>query len=142
MNKTTVGLAIVCIALAVLSGFCFINVIARQEILDIAKCDQVADREIIYQRAGDTTKFVVNCEYAGYIFVRIDSSTTRNNYATVTYTSKAGSSAHIVRYEERTNLFQGDYACFPVLPGEVTINIGNSEWYSDVTQTVTIEYWY
>jgi hypothetical protein len=143
MNKTTVSLAVVCIALAVFSGFCVMNIIVRQDIIDISKCDHVANKEILYQRANDTTKFVVNCEYAGYIFVRIDSSTTRNNYAIVSYTSKAGDSAHIVTYDSnRVSLFQGDYACFPVLPGEVTIHVGNSEWYNDVTQTVTIEYWY
>ncbi|MDR2707566.1 MAG: hypothetical protein LBB87_02305 [Nitrososphaerota archaeon] len=142
MNKTIVSLAIVCIALAVFSGFCVMNIIIRQDIIDISNCDSVKNKEILYQRAGDTTKFVVNCKYAGYIFVRIDSSTTRYNYASVSYTSKAGNSAHIVTYNHQESLFQGDYACFPVLPGEVTVHVGNSEWYNDVTQTVTIEYWY
>ncbi|MCL2287942.1 MAG: hypothetical protein FWC33_02000 [Candidatus Bathyarchaeota archaeon] len=142
MNKVSVSLAIVCIALAVFSGFCVMNIKVRQDIIDISVCDKVANREILYQRANDYTKFVVNCDYAGYVFVRIDSSTSRNNYASVSYTSKAGSSAHIVTYEKQVNLAQGDWFCFPVLPGGVTIHVGNTEWYNDVTQTVTIEYWY
>ena len=142
MNKTVVSLAIVCIALVVFSGFCVINIKARQDIIDISQCEKIWDREVIYQRTNDYTKLVVNCEYAGYVFVRIDSSTTSYNYASVSYTSKAGSSAHIVTYENRENLLQGNWACFPVLPGEVTILVGNTEYYNDVTQTVTIEYWY
>ncbi|MDR2699408.1 MAG: hypothetical protein LBC12_01075 [Nitrososphaerota archaeon] len=142
MNKVAIGLAVVCIALAVFSVFCVVNVIVRQDIIDIAKCDSIANKQVLNQRTNDHTKFVVNCDYAGYIFVRIDASTSRNNYAEVSYTSKAGSSAHIVQYAERTHLASGDWACFPVLPGGVTINIGNTEWYNEVTQTVTIEYWY
>ena len=142
MNKITVSLVIVCIALAVFSGFCVINIKVRQDIIDISKCDTILDKEIIYLNSNEARKFVVNCEYAGYIFIRIDTSTTRYNYASVSYTSKAGSSAHIVTYENREDLAQGEWACFPVLPGGVTIHIGNTEWSNSVTQTVTIEYWY
>jgi hypothetical protein len=142
MNKTVVSLAIVCIALVVFSGFCVINIKVRQDIIDISKCDQIADKTILYQRSNDHTKFVVDCKYAGYMFVRIDSSTTRYNYAIVSYTSKAGGSAHIVTYEKQESLAQGEWACFPVLPGEVTIRVGNNDWSNEVTQTVTIEYWY
>jgi hypothetical protein len=142
MNKVTVSLAVVCIALAVFSVFCVMNVIVRQEIIDLSKCTKIADKEILYQRSGDSTKFVVNCDYAGYLFVRIDSSTSRNNYASVSYTSKAGGSPHIVTYEKQVYLAQGDWFCFPVLPGGVTLHVGNTDYYSDVTQAVTIEYWY
>ncbi|MDR0797482.1 MAG: hypothetical protein LBE70_02010 [Nitrososphaerota archaeon] len=142
MNKVTASLAIICIVLTVFAGFCVINIIGKQNIIDISKHEQIADKEIVYLRSNDAKKFVVDCEYAGYIFVRIDSSTTRYNYVNVDYTSKAGSSAHIVTYSHRENLSQGEWACFPVLPGGVTIHVGNTEWYNDVTQTVTIEYWY
>jgi hypothetical protein len=142
MNKVTVSLAIVCIALTVFSVFCVMNIIVRQEIIDLSKHDKIADKEILYQRGNDSTKFVVNCAYAGYLFVRIDSSTTRNNYASVSYTSKAGNSAHIVTYEKQVYLVQGDWFCFPVLPGGVTLHVGNTEYYNEVTQAVTIEYWY
>jgi hypothetical protein len=142
MNKLAVGLAIVCIVLAVFSVFCVMNIIVRQEIIDISKCDNIADREILYLRSNDYKKFVINADYAGYVFVRMDSSTSYYNYVEVSYTSKAGSSAHIVTYKERVQLAQGDWACFPVLPGGINILVGNTDYYGDVTQAVTIEYWY
>jgi hypothetical protein len=32
--------------------------------------------------------------------------------------------------------------CFPVLPGTINVDVGNSNLMNGATHTVTIEYWY
>jgi len=114
-----------------------------RDITNLAKSTTIASRQIINQQAGSYTYYNVTAQYAGYIFVRIDSSTTNQNYARVSYTYNGGQSPHTITYNQRTDITSsGGWACFPVLPGSVTISVGNTNLVNGATMTVTIEYWY
>jgi hypothetical protein len=107
----------------------------------LAKVTTIADRQTINQQAGKSNYWTVNAQYAGYIFVYIDSSTTDQAFTRVSYTS--GTSTHKITYDQKENIrSSGGWACFPVLPGTVTVYIGNTNLINGATHTATIEYWY
>jgi TolA-binding protein len=114
-----------------------------QDITNLAKSRSIVEKYTINQQAGHYSRWTVDVQYAGYIFVRIDSSTTNLAFARVSYTSNGGQSPHTITYEHRSNnLSSGNYVCFPVLPGTVFVDVGNSNAINGATHTVTIEYWY
>jgi mitofilin len=112
-------------------------------ITNLAKVTTIQNKYTFNQQAGQSSPFTVNTPYAGYIFVRIDSSTTNLAFARVRYTSNGGNSPHTITYDQRESISSsGGYACFPVLPGTTTVYIGNTNLINGATHTVTIEYWY
>jgi len=114
-----------------------------QAITSLAKVTTIADKASLNQQAGQYSSWTVNAQYAGYIFVRIDSSTTDQAFARVSYKSNGGTSPHTITYDQRENIrSSGGWACFPVLPGTATVQIGNTNLINGATHTVTIEYWY
>jgi len=114
-----------------------------QDITKLGKSTTIADRQTINQQSGQYTSWTVNAQYAGYIFVRIDSTTTNQGFARVSYTSNGGQSPHTITYNQRVDISSsGGWACFPVLPGTATVSIGNTNLINGATMTVTIEYWY
>jgi hypothetical protein len=51
-------------------------------------------------------------------------------------------SAYGINYDQRVSLSPGESAAFPVLPTYVEVRVGNTNWFSGATQTVSIEYYY
>ncbi|MCL1976739.1 MAG: hypothetical protein FWG55_01310 [Candidatus Bathyarchaeota archaeon] len=189
MDNKTMGLSIVCVVLAMLLVFSFVNnstvptgndseikklkddnqrlqgtinslqddnqrlqnsinslqgtVQELRDIINLGKSTTIANGQTINQQAGQYNSWTVNAQYAGYIFVRIDSSTTNQNFARVSYTSNGGQGSHTITYNQRVDISSsGGWTCFPVLPGTVTVYIGNSNLINGATMTVTAEYWY
>jgi hypothetical protein len=79
-----------------------------------------------------------NISYAGYITVDVLSSTTSNTWVEIVVYSSNGisySSGQIaVGYSGTVS--------YPVLPGTIEVEIGNSNFFSGATETVTITYTY
>ncbi|MDR0492159.1 MAG: hypothetical protein LBH74_00750 [Nitrososphaerota archaeon] len=114
-----------------------------QDIADLTKSKSVADKQTLSQQAGHSNVYTVSAQYAGYIYVHIDSSTTDKGVVQVSYTSNGGKSPHTIRYDQKSSgLALGSSVCFPVLPGTITVSVGNANAINGATQTVTIDYWY
>jgi len=114
-----------------------------RDITNLAKSQSIVEKYNINQQANQYNRWTFNAQYAGYIFVRIDSSTTNLAYAKVSYTSNGGQSPHTIKYDQRSgSLSSGSWICFPVLPGTIYIDVGNTNLVNGATHTVTIEYWY
>ena len=114
-----------------------------QDIADLTKNKNAADKQTLSQQAGRGNAYTVTAQYAGYIFVHIDSSTTDKGVVQVSYTSNGGKSPHTIKYDQKvSNLATGSSVCFPVLPGTITVSVGNTNVLNGATQTVTIDYWY
>lgn len=91
----------------------------------------------ISQAAGYYTYWTLNFQYAGYVEVDIQSSTTTNTYAIVKW------SADGISYDKSITVGQSGLANFPVLPSSsVTVGVGNSNLISGATETVTVIYFY
>ena len=119
------------------------NIQEWRDVAELAKSQTVVTRYTLNQQAGSSNSWTVDTPYAGYIFVRIDSSTTNLAYARVSYTSDGGRSPHTISYDQRSSgLSSGSWTCFPVLPGSTNVYIGNTNLVNGATHTVTIEYWY
>ena len=114
-----------------------------RDITNLAKSQSIVTRYTINQQANRYSRWTVNASYAGYVFVSIDSSTTNLVYVRVSYTSNGGQSPHTIIYDQRSSsLSSGNSVCFPVLPGTVYVDVGNTNLVNGATHTVTIDYWY
>jgi uncharacterized phage infection (PIP) family protein YhgE len=114
-----------------------------RDIANLAKSTTIANRQNINQQAGSSTRYNFTAQYAGFVFVRIDSSTTNLNYVRVQYTSNGGSSPHTISYDQRVTISSsGGWACFPVLPGTINVYVGNTNVINGATIQATIDYWY
>jgi uncharacterized protein YlxW (UPF0749 family) len=119
------------------------NVQELRDITSLAKSTTIASRQTLNQQANSYTYYNFTAQYAGFVFVRIDSSTTNLNFARVRYTSNGGDSPHTITYSQRVDISSsGGWACFPVLPGIIAVDIGNTNLINGATMTVTVEYWY
>lgn len=78
----------------------------------------------------------VYAPYAGYVIVRVESSTTENTYVRAIWSSCG------VNYDQSITVRARGVAVFPVLPGSIEIRVGNTNWFSGATETVTIIYFY
>jgi Flp pilus assembly protein TadG len=75
--------------------------------------------------------------YAGYIIVNVQSSTTSNQYIQVTWTSNG------INYSNKITVGDTGTAVFPVLPANnVQITIANTNLLNGATATVNITYIY
>ena len=114
------------------------NKVNRYEsILSIQEQEVILSQYVMNQGAGEETLLIsFNCSYAGYLKVSL-SSTTTNCYVTVQFW-----------FEER--LFSSKMALgthgeeyFLVMPTDsITVYIGNTNWFSGATHTVSIVYCY
>ncbi|MGA2769109.1 MAG: hypothetical protein ABSF24_12460 [Candidatus Bathyarchaeia archaeon] len=111
--------------------------------LNLGKSTTWINDETISQSASSYTYwtftassgFVAN--YAGYISVNVQSSTTDKTYVQVIYSS------HGVNYNNQIGVGSSGTAVFPVLPSSSTeIRVGNNNIFNGATETVTITYYY
>ncbi|MDR0460902.1 MAG: hypothetical protein LBH62_05655 [Nitrososphaerota archaeon] len=119
------------------------NIQELRDITNLAKTTTVANKQTLNQQANSYTYYNFTAQYAGFVFVRIDSSTTNLNFARVRYTSNGGGSPYTITYNQRVDISSsGGWACFHVLPGTVLVDIGNTNLINGATMTVTVDYWY
>lgn len=88
------------------------------------------------QNGNETTQvFYSELEYAGYVSVNVESNST-TTYVQVIYDSYG------VNFNQKITIGESGSTAFPILPGEVEINIGNEESINGVSCTTTINYVY
>jgi hypothetical protein len=114
------------------------------DIVNLAKTTILANDQTISQQANAFSSWTTNATYAGYIYVRIDNSTTNNNYVQVIYSSLGGSSSHVIDFNQTLTIdHNGGWASFPVLPSSnIEIRVGNTNLVNSATETVTIACYY
>jgi hypothetical protein len=106
-------------------------------IINLQKSTVWVDDQTVSQPAGSYTHWTVSASYAGYVSVWVQTSTTDNTYVRVIWSS------HGVNYDESITVGVSGTAVFPVLPtSSIEIRVGNSNWFSGATETVTIIYYY
>jgi hypothetical protein len=90
-----------------------------------------------FTRAANTsdTFYTGNILYAGYISVSVESSS-NTTYVQVVYSS------HGVNFDQTVTVGTDGSAVFPVLPGEIVIEIGNTEPVDNVNGTASATYRY
>jgi hypothetical protein len=81
------------------------------------------------------TIYTGNILYAGCIFVSVESSS-NTTYLQVAYLSYG------VNYNQTVTVGTGGSAAFPVLPGDITVVIGNTETVDNVNGTASATYRY
>jgi hypothetical protein len=102
--------------------------------------------QTVSEPAGSAYDFNFNIQYAGYIEVIVSSSTTSNTYVEISGTYSPPSSWHSPNegwtYSSgQISVGTGGTVFFPVVPGTVTVAVGNTNAFSGATETVTIIYY-
>jgi hypothetical protein len=93
--------------------------------------------QTINEPAGSAYDFTFNIQYPGFIVVMVLSSTTSNTYVEISGTSINGWT-----YDSgQISVGTGGNVYFPVVPGQVTVAIGNTNMLNGATETVTIIYY-
>jgi len=108
-------------------------------IASLSQTETLENSQTISQPAGYYTYYTFNnINYAGYITVDVSSSTTSNTWVEI-----VGYSSNGISYNsgQLTVGYSGTVS-YPVLPGTVQVEIGNSNLFSGATETVTITYTY
>jgi hypothetical protein len=108
------------------------------DILNMAKSATWANSETVNQPAGGYYAWGRSpVDYAGYLSVWVQTSTTTNTYVRVIWSS------HGIYYDQQIGVGSSGTAVFPVLPASsIEIRVGNSNWINGATETVTITYHY
>jgi uncharacterized coiled-coil protein SlyX len=95
------------------------------------------ENETLTQNANTSTVIYTNIiEYAGYVCVDIEESSSNTTYVQLFY------SFYEVNYDHNVTVGTTGTAAFPVLPGQIEIIVGNTEPVDDVTVTATAFYYY
>jgi len=92
--------------------------------------------QTINQPANVYTQYTTTANYAGYVYVNIEASTTNNTYVEVVWSYKG------INYDNTISVGTDGTAVFPVLPSSVRVNVGNTNQLGGATETVTITYHY
>jgi len=132
-RNVAIALGIICVILAVGLVVAIAN---YNSIINLKKSTVWIDRQTVSQPAGSYTYWRFYAPYAGYVSVRVHSSTTDNTYVRVIWSS------HGVNYDHSITVGVSGTAVFPVLPGSIEIRVGNLNLFSGATETVTITYHY
>ena len=103
-------------------------------IINMGKSMSITNRTVS-EPAGGLYTVVFPVQYAGFILVDIQSSTTNNTFVQVVHNG-------YVEYDVAITLGSGGKATFPVLPGNIYVKIGNTNPADDATQTLSITYYY
>jgi len=109
-----------------------------QSIASLSQTETLVNSQTISQPAGAYTSYTFNINYAGYITVDVLSSTVYN----ITVVIKGTSSNGISYSSGPITIGSSGTVSYPVLPGTVQVEIGNSYFFSGATETVTITYTY
>jgi TolA-binding protein len=92
--------------------------------------------QTISQPASSYSELGATADYAGYVWVNVQSSTTTNTYVEVIW------SAYGVSYDNTITVGTSGTACFPILPTWIEVRIGNTNLVNGASETVTITYYY
>ena len=104
--------------------------------LNLNVSDLLVYNQTIYQNAGaNTTIYYDMVQFAGYITVEVQSSS-NTTYVVLAYSSYG------VNYNSTITVGTVGTAAFPVLPGPLYINVGNTETADAVAAIVTATYTY
>lgn len=94
--------------------------------------------ESISQPAGSYTQYTFSLSYPGYVEVIVSSSTTTKTYVEIYGYSEQG-----ISYSTgQVDVGSSGTVSFPVLPGSVTIYIGNNNVINGATEQIEIVYYY
>ncbi|MFP3242744.1 MAG: hypothetical protein RXO53_06860 [Caldisphaera sp.] len=113
------------------------NYYSLLSIVNLENSTTLANDQTVNEPAGQNSSLSYYISYAGYVEVEVLSSTTSNTYVEVSGAYNGGSYS-----SGEISVGTGGTVLFPVLPGTVTITIGNTNVFSGATQTVTILYVY
>jgi len=92
----------------------------------------------ISQPAGSYTQYTFSLSYPGYVEVIVYSSTTTETYVEIYGYSEQG-----ISYSTgQVDIGSSGTVSFPVLPGSVTIYIGNNNLINGATEQIEIVYYY
>lgn len=106
-------------------------------VVNLAKLATWVSHQTVSQPASSYSSWTFNAQYAGYLVVTVESSTTTKTYVEVIYQS------HGIQYDShKVPLNTVGSPTFPVLPSSIEIRVGNTDWYNGATETVTIQYVY
>jgi predicted PurR-regulated permease PerM len=106
-------------------------------IINLQKSTVWVNDQTVSQPASSYTYWTVSADYAGYISVQVQTSTTTNTYVRVRW------SAYGVNYDQQITVGTSGTAVFPVLPcSNIEIRVGNSNLVNGASETVTITYHY
>jgi uncharacterized coiled-coil protein SlyX len=109
-----------------------------QAIISLSKSGYVVQNFPINQTAGEITEiWNDNLGYAGYVGVQLESNSS-TTYARVMYTLPVTEDI----FDYNATVGTSGSAVLPVLPGTVSIAIGNTELVDAVNATVTAVYYY
>jgi len=115
------------------SNYSYLQSIAR-----LSQTETFVNSQEINQPAGYYTYYTFNISYAGYITVDVSSSTTSNTWVEI-----VGYSSNGISYSSgQIAVGYSGTVSYPVLPGTVQVEIGNSNYINGATETVTITYTY
>ena len=139
-----IALGIICVILAVglVGAIAQITSLQNQisdltSIVNLAKSTVWVNNQIVNQPHNSYTFWTFSASYAGYVSVNVQTSTTDKTYVQVIYSS------HGVSYNNQIGVGTGGKVVFPILPSSsIEIRVGNTNWISGATETVTITYYY
>lgn len=105
--------------------------------VNLAKSIVWVNDQTISQPAHSYTGWTFSANYAGYVSVWVQTSTTTNTYVRVIW------SAYGINYDQQITVGTGGTAVFPILPcSDIEIRVGNVNLLTGATETVTITYYY
>lgn len=107
-----------------------------QAIANLQKTDIIIDHEQYNLPAGYYVEYTIPADYPGYITVVIHSATTQNINVRVQWSYNG------IYYEDTIQVGAYGQASFPVLPGQVTVDIINTNILNGATVEFSIIYHY
>jgi len=109
-----------------------------QNIVSLQDSDTLVQNQPVNEGPGGSYYFSFTANYAGYVVIDVTSSTTSNTWVQIEVNNP---STGTIESQQYTVGYSGT-VYFPVLPGTVTIYIGNSNLVNGASQTVSITYIY
>ena len=105
--------------------------------LKLEKSEVWATSQTVSQLAGSYSFWIHSANYAGYVGVRVESSTTDKTYVEFLWNTPG------IDYDKKVSVGVSGEGAFPVLPhSNLEVRVGNSNVLNGATETVTITYYY
>ena len=92
--------------------------------------------QTVSQPQGSYSSWNFTAAYAGFVWFKVESSSTTATYIEVKYNSFG------VIYDTKYYVGTTGYAPFPILPGNVELRVGNTNLVNGATETLTAIYCY
>ncbi|MCH1771537.1 MULTISPECIES: hypothetical protein [Metallosphaera] len=109
-----------------------------QSIVNLQDTNTIVNDYSVNQPAGQYSTISFTSNYAGYVTVNVLSSTTSKTTVTIVESTNNGQTITSQTY----NVGASGTVVFPVLPGNINIEIGNNNLINGASETVTITYTY